>query len=150
MKKSKNKSPTPTEIAPGLRCGDLDAGPALKIFENKSVEDVVSYLLSEAENPYDIFEYFYFMSSSAFQFYFPIFEKYIMQDYEKNGEIDDVFIWALLKLVEARSVEILEYNIDFSSLRRLLDIVIPELVLRGKSSETTGLSILWERIKTKI
>ena len=150
MKKSKNKSPTPTEIAPGLRCGDLDAGPALKIFENKSVEDVVSYLLSEAENPYDIFEYFYFMSSSAFQFYFPIFEKYIMQDYEKNGEIDDVFIWALLKLVEARSVEILEYNIDFSSLRRLLDIVIPELVLRCKSSETTGLSILWERIKTKI
>lgn len=150
MKKSKNKSPTPTEIAPGLRCGDLDAAPALKIFENKSVEDVVSYLLREAENPYDIFEYFYFMSSSAFQFYFPIFEKYIMQDYEKNGEIDDVFIWALLKLVEARSVEILEYNIDFSSLRRLLDIVVPELVVRGKSSETTGLSILWERIKTKI
>lgn len=150
MKKSKNKSPISTEIAPGLLSGDLDAVPALKIFENKSVEDVVSYLLNEAKNPYDIFEYFYFMSSSAFRFYFPVFEKYIIQDYQKNSEIDDVFIWALLKLVEVRQVEILEHNVDFSSLRNRLNIIIPELVNRDKSPEVTELGILWERIKTKI
>lgn len=148
--KSKNKSPTSIEIAPGLLCGDLDAGPALKIFENKSVEDVVSYLLNEAENPYDIFEYFYFMSSSAFLFYFPIFEKYISQDHEKTGEIDEVFIWALLKLIEVRKVEILEHNIDFLPLRKRLDVIMPELANRDKSSESAEVSILWERIKTKI
>ena len=88
------------------------------------------------------------MSSSAFLFYFPIFEKYISQDCDKNGEIDDVFIWALLKLLEARKVEIGEHNIDLS-LRKHLDVIIPELVIGGKSSEAEELSILWERIKTK-
>ncbi|MCR5183480.1 MAG: hypothetical protein K6B46_02120 [Opitutales bacterium] len=94
--------PDDVEIAPGLLSGDLDAKFALKIFSRKTVDEVVEYLQKEAPNPYDIFEHFYFMSNRAFLFYFPIFEKYLRAEQESYGEIDDVFVLAVLRLLKDR------------------------------------------------